>query len=234
MPIALSGLYVGNGRAFTAEVESGINSKVAVSSLQVGRHSVEHDGPVDLKNHGGDDRVLHHFPREHYRFFKQQGLMSAERQAPELGENISTLGLLEQDVCIGDEIAIGEVLLQISLPRSPCFKTNLQFQQREFARMMQNTARCGWLYRVLMPGTINLTDTVTVTKRHCEISVAEAMRLYFAERFDAAAYEKLLSAPGLGNDWQRKLQQRLATGVIENWQSRLYGTAAFYQGWDEK
>lgn len=232
MPIALSGLYVGKGRDFTEQVQSSINSKVAVPSLQVGRHSVEQDAPVDLKNHGGDDRVLHHFPQEHYAFFKQQGLMSAERQAPELGENISTLGLLEHDVCIGDEIAIGAVLLQISLPRAPCFKTNLQFKQREFARTMQNTARCGWLYRVLVPGTINQSDSVTVAKRHGEISVAEAMRLYFAEPFDAAAYEKLLTAPGLGDDWQRKLQQRLATGVVENWHGRLYGAETFYQGWN--
>ncbi|KFZ36633.1 molybdenum cofactor sulfurase [Shewanella mangrovi] len=231
MTVKLSGLYAGKGQQFTALVNSGINSKQAMTKLQVHIDRVDGDARFDLKNHGGNDRVLHHFPLEHYAFFKQQGLMTAERQAPALGENISTLGLLEQDVCIGDEVAIGEVLLQITLPRAPCYKTNLQFRQREFARTMQDTRRCGWLYRVLTPGTIQADDSLSIVKRHCDISVADALTLYFAENYDAQAYERLLSAPGLGADWQQNLHKRLATEQRENWQGRLYGSEQFYEGW---
>lgn len=235
MPVVINGLYVGDGHQFSAGsthgVASGIDGKAAVAELNVQLDHLEGDARFDQKNHGGAERVLHHFPAEHYSFFKQQGLLSNERAAPALGENISTLGMLEQDVCIGDEITIGAVRLQISLPRAPCFKTNLQFHQREFARTMQNTARCGWLYRVLTPGKITAADTVTLAKRHGDISVADAIRLYFAEGFDAKAYQRLLTAPYLGQDWQRNLQRRLATGTVENWQGRLYGSDAFYQGW---
>ncbi|WP_228729906.1 MOSC domain-containing protein [Shewanella avicenniae] len=231
MTISLTGLYAGTGNRFTEEVQSGINSKQTMRQLIVHRDHLEGDTRFDLKNHGGDERVLHHFPQEHYAFFKQQGLMAADRQAPALGENISTLGLLEQDVCIGDEIAIGEVLLQITLPRAPCFKTNLQFRQREFARTMQDTARCGWLYRVLTPGTINEGDAVAIVQRHGDITVAEAIALYFAEPFDAAAYQRLLTAPALGSDWQQNLHKRLASNRCESWQGRLYGSEHLYQGW---
>ncbi|MCE9687885.1 MOSC domain-containing protein [Shewanella sp. AS16] len=219
----LSGLYLGDSLAFRSELASGIDNKWAVSRLQVLTDTVVGDAQADARHHGGPDRVLHHFPREHYGQYRRWDLITDLRDAPSMGENISTVGLNESQIHIGDIVSIGEVRLQVTQPRSPCYKLNLQFGHREFALAMQQTAMCGWFYRVLEPGTIGKGDEIRLLERLSGISVAEAMRLYFLPEFDAKAYEKLAACPGLAPHWVNSLQKRLANQGIENWQMRLYG-----------
>ncbi|MDF0533399.1 MOSC domain-containing protein [Shewanella sp. A32] len=223
----LCGLYASDNLLFREGLPSGIDSKQSQPLLQVSFFGVLHDAQADGKNHGGAERVLHHFPLEHYQVYQQQQLMASKRTAPAMGENISSLGITEHHLHIGDIVALGDVLLQVTQPRAPCFKLNVQFGHLGFSLAMQETAMCGWFYRVLQEGTIKLDDQLILRERHSDISLAESMALYFAPQYDAAAYEKLLTATGLASDWQQNLQQRLANGKIEDWQKRLHGPAQF-------
>lgn len=224
--IKLMGLYRGDAYQplLNSNIVSGIAGKLPQQSLQVNHDSVTADWQVDRKHHGGVDRVLHHFPFEHYDFYKQQFALT-DIAAPMMGENISTTGLLEQDINIGDIIALGSTLLQVTQPRSPCFKLNLQFNQIEFARTMQDSRRCGWFYRVLSSGEINLTDQFKLIERVSDISVEEAMALYFREVFDLNAYQRLLGCESLAQSWQNSVQNRINQQAIEAWDMRLYGPA---------
>lgn len=224
-PHQLCGLFAGDNLVFREGLPSGIGAKKPQPLLQVGYAGVLHDAQADAKNHGGADRVLHHFPQQHYQRYQQLGLVDATRAAPAMGENISSLGLSEQDLFIGDIIAIGAVRLQVTQPRSPCFKLNVQFQQPSFSQTMQDSAMCGWFYRVLDEGCIRPQDQLRLLERRSAISLAQAMALYFAPHYDAAAYETLLAAEGLAADWQRNLQKRLNSGVVEDWRKRLHGPA---------
>ena len=60
------------------------------------------------------------------------------------GENISTSGLTEAEVCVGDVFALGGARLQVSQGRQPCLTLNFRFGRRDMARRMQETMRCGW------------------------------------------------------------------------------------------
>lgn len=219
----ISGLYLGSETQFTAEIASGINHKKPARKLEVQSDILVGDGQADARHHGGEDRVLHHFPREHYAQYRRRELMSDLKDAPAMGENISTLGLDETRVYIGDIIRIGAVELQVTQPRSPCFKLNLQFGHKEFALAMQTSGLCGWFYRVLQAGTINISDDVILCQRRTDISVAEAMRIYFAPEFDAEQYERLAGCEGLAATWVKSLHRRLEHQVVEDWQLRLYG-----------
>lgn len=66
---------------------------------------------------------------------------------------------------------------------------------------MQQTGMSGWFYRVLKPGIISCQDALILKQRRTDISVAEAMKLYFRPEFDAAAYDRLLSCEGLAASW---------------------------------
>ncbi|MCK8045077.1 MOSC domain-containing protein [Shewanella sp. 1CM18E] len=219
----ISGLYHGEAIVALGGVTSGINHKSAASTLQVGTQAVAGDAQADPKHHGGVDRVLHHFPREHYGQYRRWDMMTGFKDAPAMGENISTVGLDETQVHIGDIIKIGEVELQVTQPRSPCFKLNLQFGHQEFALAMQQSGRCGWFYRVLTPGNISAKDSVVLVKRITDISVAEAMHIYFLPEFDAAQYQRLADCEGLARSWVNSLQRRIENQAIEDWQMRLYG-----------
>jgi MOSC domain-containing protein YiiM len=52
---------------------------------------------------------------------------------PSFGENKSTTGMTESDVCIGDVYGIGTALLQISQGRQPCWKLNARFDVADMA-----------------------------------------------------------------------------------------------------
>lgn len=219
----LSGLYSGSNIQEIKGVSTGINGKQATEQLIVHLDHVEGDAQADPKHHGGLDRVLHHFPREHYGQYRRWDLITRLEDAPSMGENISTVGLNETQVNIGDVLQIGQVTVQVTQPRSPCFKLNLQFGHRDFALAMQQSQLCGWFYRVLTPGVIQLQDKIELLERRTDICVAEAMSLYFSPHYDASAYDRLASCEGLAQSWVNSLQRRLAMQRVEDWQMRLYG-----------
>ncbi|WP_293631214.1 MOSC domain-containing protein [Shewanella sp. CG12_big_fil_rev_8_21_14_0_65_47_15] len=219
----LSGLYSGSNIQEIEGISTGINGKQATEQLIVHLDHVEGDTQADPKHHGGLDRVLHHFPREHYGQYRRWDLITRFEDAPCMGENISTVGLNETQVNIGDVLQIGQVTVQVTQPRSPCFKLNLQFGHRDFALAMQQSQLCGWFYRVLTPGVIQLQDKIELLERRTDICVAEAMSLYFSSHFDASAYDRLASCEGLAQSWVNSLQRRLTTQRVEDWQMRLYG-----------
>lgn len=122
----LSGLYLGAVLQEIDGVSTGIDGKKSAQQLRVNIDRVEGDAQADPKHHGGLDRVLHHFPREHYGQYRRWDLITQLEDAPSMGENISTVGLNETEVNIGDILQIGAVTVQVTQPRSPCFKLNLQ------------------------------------------------------------------------------------------------------------
>ncbi|AZG34424.1 MULTISPECIES: MOSC domain-containing protein [Shewanella] len=222
----ISGLYLGDQVQMHNGVASCINQKHAVKLLTVQFDRVVGNREADPKHHGGLDRVLHHFPREHYGQYRRWDLMPTFGDAPSMGENISTVGLNEAQVNIGDIVQIGDVTLQVTQPRSPCFKLNLQFGQPKFALAMQESRMCGWFYRVLSEGDIRSSDSIVLLERKTDISVAKAMQIYFLAEFDAAQYQLLLECDGLAQSWVNSLQRRLDQQSIEDWAMRLYGKAS--------
>ncbi|WP_398410115.1 MOSC domain-containing protein [Shewanella inventionis] len=222
----ISGLYLGDQVQMHHGVASGINQKHAATQLTVLFDRVVGNSEADSKHHGGLDRVLHHFPREHYGQYRRWDLMSSFRDAPSMGENISTVGLNEAQVNIGDIVQIGDVTLQVTQPRSPCFKLNVQFEHPKFALAMQESRMCGWFYRVLSEGDIKPSDSIYLIERKTDISVAQAMQIYFLPEFNAEQYQVLLACEGLAQSWVESLQRRLAQQSIEDWAMRLYGKAS--------
>jgi len=219
----ISGLYAGDESRLFDGVSSMIDAKQLRQQLVVGVLTVEGDSQSDPKHHGGTDRVLHHFPREHYGLYRRWDMMTSFKDAPAMGENISTVGLDETMVNIGDILSIGEVIVQVTQPRSPCFKLNHQFSNTEFALAMQTSGLCGWFYRILTPGVINLSDDISLVERHSDISVRHAMEIYFATEFNAASYNRLACCEGLAQSWVTSLQRRLQSKKIEPWEMRLFG-----------
>lgn len=113
---------------------------------------LEGDEQAEKKVHGGPDRALCHYPREHYLYWAREFPEQAELfVAPAFGENLSTDGLTESNVYMGDIFRWGEALIQVSQPRSPCYKLNYHFDISDIAQLMQNTGKVGWLYSVIAP-----------------------------------------------------------------------------------
>ncbi|WP_117076165.1 MOSC domain-containing protein, partial [Klebsiella pneumoniae] len=94
--------------------------------------------------------------------------------APAFGENLSTEGLTEKNVYIGDIFRWGEALIQVTQPRSPCFKLNYHFAVSDMAQLMQNSGKTGWLYRVVAGGQVSSDAPLALVSRLSDVSVHEA------------------------------------------------------------
>ncbi|KEY57228.1 6-hydroxyaminopurine reductase [Serratia sp. DD3] len=188
---------------------------------------LEGDEQAEKIHHGGPDRALCHYPREHYAHWRDQFPAQAEQFcAPAFGENISTLGLTEQNVFMGDIFRWGKALIQVTQPRSPCFKLNDHLAINDISVLMQQTGRCGWLYRVVSAGTVSGDQPLELVVRNSDVSVAQATGIAWHMPFDEEQYRRLLAVSGLSASWSKTLVARITRGAIEDFNYRLLGHSA--------
>ena len=102
-------VFVGKVRLLSIEGErSGIVKSPAAGPVMLTPIGLEGDEQADLRHHGGVDKALHHYPVEHYAVLAAEWPQCAAAVgAGFLGENISTHGLDEHALCIGDVLRIG-------------------------------------------------------------------------------------------------------------------------------
>lgn len=184
------------------------------------------DEQAEKAFHGGPDRALCHYPREHYDYWKMMYPEIEDRfVAPFFGENISTLGMTEETVFIGDIYQWGSAVIQVTQPRSPCYKLNPLTDVSDFAQVMQDCGRTGWLYRVVGKGDVSSDQPLKLLTRTSAVSVREAAAIAFHLPFDETEYRYLLQASGLSASWTLTMQRRLMTGKTEDFNRRLFGSA---------
>jgi MOSC domain-containing protein YiiM len=157
------------------EVLSGIVKAPVTGRRRVLRDNVDGDGQADLRVHGGERKAVYVYPYEHYgswsRELGRQGLPMGL-----FGENLTTEGLLESAVRIGDRYGIGTALLEVTQPRSPCYKLAAHMGRADFPRLFTESGRCGWYLRVVEEGEIAAGDWIVREVAGEGPTVAEVFR----------------------------------------------------------
>jgi MOSC domain-containing protein YiiM len=207
--------------------KSAIHKTPVHERVRVGETGLEGDEQHERKHHGGPEKALHHYSFDHYAVWRDEWRGDAagiERfQMPgAFGENLSTRGIDESDVCVGDVFRIGTAIVQVSQPRQPCWKLNLRFAREDMSRRVQDTRRTGWYYRVLEPGEIGAGDAVErLARPHPQWSVARLLRVLYVDRDDRVSLEQRAALDALTPSWRKTAQKRLESGNVESWASRL-------------
>lgn len=223
LPIAA--LRIGQCAPFGPNQEpSAIHKRPVHGPVTLTQTGLAGDEQADRRYHGGPDKALHHYPAEHYPLWRQDlPDTGATSWCPgAFGENISTTGLSENDVCIGDIFKLDNTLLQVSQARQPCWKLNLRFQHPHMAEQVQRTGRTGWYYRVLQPGTITPGSLLILQERpHPDWPLARLLHYLYMDPLNTAALTALAQLNTLPPSWQTLVTQRLQSGQVENWSRRL-------------
>ena len=134
--------------------------------IYVNQEMVLRLGSVTRVGHGGVEKAVHHYAAENYPQLEKILQCKPGFLVPGiLGENISTLGWDERSVCIGDVFAIGQVRLQVSQPRSPCWKINRRLEIDSASKAMVQARLTGWYYRVLACGSLAEGDRFELLQR---------------------------------------------------------------------
>ncbi|MEY4476306.1 MAG: protein yiiM [Pseudomonadota bacterium] len=217
-------VYIGKIERYNGGSPSAIGKRQVQGGIMLTPLGLEGDEQAETRFHGGPDRALCHYPREHYTHWVQQFPEQEDTfSAPAYGENISTLGMTEQNVYMGDIYRWGGAIIQVTQPRSPCYKLNFHFLINEMSELMQQTGYCGWLYRVISAGIVSEGHPFELLARTSDVSVAEAIAIAWHMPFDEEQYRRLLSVSGLSASWSKTMLTRLSQGKIEDFNRRLRG-----------
>lgn len=211
MKSTIDQVFVGRVRLMLPDGEpSGIFKSAVAGAVRLGRTGLEGDEQADLRHHGGAEKALHHYPAEHYALLAEEWPQCAALVGPGvLGENISTRGLTEHELCIGDVLRIGEAHVQVSQPRSPCWKIDLRLKVADASRFVEAAGVTGWYYRVLQEGCLHAGDEIELLERpNPWLTLAEYWDAVTAHRPDPAALRRIASVPGLAADKARRWQER--------------------------
>lgn len=174
-------------------------------------------------HHGGPDRALHHYPLEHYIYWSSH-YKKLRWCAPGMGENISTTGMTERTVCLGDKYQWGDAIIEVSQPRSPCYKLNKRWNIPGLSTQMQENHRCGWLYRVIQEGIVSKHMPLILTAQANDpITLHEVCQLFFDAPLQQEGLSRLSQQTSLSDSWMNKVIERQQTRHIENWSFRLNG-----------
>ncbi|MBB6145298.1 MOSC domain-containing protein YiiM [Silvibacterium bohemicum] len=188
-------------------IRTGYFKQPVGTNVSVYRLGLEGDVQADRTVHGGADKAVYFYPHEHYAGWEVL-LGSGPLPAGSFGENITTNGLTEEDVCIGDVLRIGSALLQVTQPRSPCYKLQIKFQRPDIVALFVRRGLPGWYASVLREGSLGPGDVIEVVSRAPErISVADIWKYSFGMGTDADMQRQMMELTALPMFWKRRIAQ---------------------------
>jgi MOSC domain-containing protein YiiM len=125
------------------------------------------------------------------------------------GENLTTEGLLETTVNIGDRFRIGTAELLVTQPRFPCFKLNLKFGRDDMVKRFLNSHLSGIYFSVVREGEVGSGDAIELVSRDANnVTVADIVKIYVREADDALV-RRAVQVPALAASLKTYFQQQI-------------------------
>lgn len=227
MGAVIQSLFVGKAKPLArdghADVMSGIVKVPQAGKVWLSVNGLQGDEQGDRTYHGGQEKALHHYAPEHYANWRSRYPDSPVPMiAGAFGENISTVGMTEQDVFIGDVYRVGSALVQISQGRQPCWKLNRLLRREGVALAMQTSGATGWYYRVLQEGWIGSGDRLALLERPQPAwPMARLISALFSTESMLDEWRQASEIEQLTSNWRTTFSRRLQSGQIEDWTRRL-------------
>jgi MOSC domain-containing protein YiiM len=166
------------------------------------------DRQADLQVHGGRDKAVYAYPFDHYGEWKSR--LGREISPGAFGENLTTEGLLEERVHIGDEFRVGTVRLVVTQPRMPCYKLGLRFGDPMMVKAFLKAGRPGIYFAVLEEGIVNPGDTIELVRSdENQVSLMDTLALILNRRPDATELQRALRVPALADSLREDFKARL-------------------------
>jgi MOSC domain-containing protein YiiM len=181
----------------------------AAGRVAIRGNNLAGDQQSDLTVHGGRFKAVYAYPSEHYDYWKAQ-LPAVELPWGSFGENLTTEGVLEDALHVGDRVRAGSAELVVSQPRMPCFKLGIRFGSAAMVKRFLQSGRTGFYFAVAVEGDVAAGDALTVIGRDpAAVSISEIFGIYAHGAGDADRVRQAAALPALSDSWRRQLRERL-------------------------
>jgi MOSC domain-containing protein YiiM len=188
----------------TSIFKAPVSGRVRVAALNIAG-----DEQSDLSVHGGIDKAVYAYPSEHYAPWRKE-LPELDFPWGAFGENLTTEGLLEDKVHVGDRFRAGTAEFVVTQPRIPCFKLGIRFNRPEMVKRFLHSGRSGFYLAVIREGGIAPGDPIELIAQDAHrITVADINSLYSAEAADQDLLRRASVLPALPESWREHFRERL-------------------------
>jgi MOSC domain-containing protein YiiM len=171
--------------------------------------NLDGDRQADLSVHGGPEKAVYVYPSEHYAFWKRE-LPDMELPWGMFGENLTTEGMFETEINIGDRFRIGSAEVMVTQPRMPCYKLGIRFDRTDIIKRFLMSERSGFYLSVLREGEVGTGDEFgLIQKNSSGVRVVDVTRLYSSEKRNVDLMRRAIATEALPSSWREYFQTRL-------------------------
>ncbi len=158
-------------------VATGIYKSPVAGKIAVNPFNLAGDAQADLRVHGGVSKSVYAYASEHYAFWQEE-YPDKDLPVAIFGENLTTRGILETEICAGDKIRIGTAEFVVTEPRFPCYKLGIRFGRKDILRRFQKSRRSGFYLSVAKTGELTAGDSIEFISRDPHrVTIEELVRL---------------------------------------------------------
>ncbi len=194
-------------------VRTAIFKEPVVGQVSVGKLNLAGDKQADLTVHGGEDKAVYAYPSEHYDYWRKE--LASGLSWGNFGENLTTEGLSEGALFIGDRLSIGSVVLSVTQPRMPCYKLGIRFDRDDMIKPFLASRRCGFYFSVVQEGELSAESKIEFLSRDPErVSVIDIVDLYLGKARDPELLERALRVAALPDGWKNSLATRANARLV--------------------
>jgi MOSC domain-containing protein YiiM len=203
--VGLPRLVLRNGEP----VSTGIFKEPIAGRVVVRTLNLDGDRQSDLSVHGGPQKAVYLYPSEHYDFWKHE-LPEMDLPWGMFGENLTTTGLLETEVHIGDKFRLGTAELMVTQPRMPCYKLGIRFGRADIIQRFLVSERTGFYFSVLKEGELGAGDQIErLEKNDSGVTVVDITRLYSSDRENVDLMRRAIATEALPDSWREYFRKRI-------------------------
>ncbi len=203
--VALPRLVEHNGEP----VATGIFKEPVPGPLMLRTLNFDGDRQADLSVHGGVSKAVYAYPSEHYEFWKTE-LPEMNLPYGMFGENLTTEGLFEDGVNVGDRFRVGEAELMVTEPRLPCYKLGIKFGRSDILKRFLKSRRTGFYFAVVKEGRVAAGDEMELISRDPNnVTIADMVRVYAFEKDDLETMRLAVKMEALTESWREYFQVQI-------------------------
>lgn len=181
-----------------------VDGRIRVATL-----NLEGDRQSDLSVHGGIDKAVYAYPSEHYSYWRS-ALPDADLPWGAFGENFTTEGLLEDQVCVGDRLQVGSAEFIVTQPRMPCFKLGIRLNRLDMVKHFLKSGRSGFYFAVIREGQVAAGDPIyRADRQEGALTIADIVSLYTMDSENQELLRRATELPGLPEGWKDYFRKRL-------------------------
>ena len=183
-------------------VTTGIFKEPVRGPVRLRKLNLDGDKQADLTVHGGADKAIYAYPKEHYNYWKKE-LPEMSLPWGMFGENFTTQGMFEETVNVGDQFQVGTARVVATQPRMPCYKLGVKFGRMDIIKKFLASGLTGIYFKVMKEGDLEQGDEIKLIKKdENNVTIKDIVRLYTVNKDDLQTMERAVKVKDLPNGWK--------------------------------